>query len=922
MFDTNELRLLYWNADGVRKKLTELADLAVGDLSSDIIAISETILSPQVPIHLPGYCCYRQDKLGSRGQGVAIFVRVDIPHTQVITPQTEHMEAIGIQMSFSGQTLVIFSIYQSPNLDLKKSDIDALLNCGRHVLLVGDFNARHPHWCKHSIMNPRGKTLYNHMVCNEYNIHAPSSPTLVHYINEHRPSTPDLVVASNIYSISSITAMAALSSNHLPVYLKLTGTIRREAINVFNYKQADWSKFRSHLNNHVSLTSKVFDSVELIDREVQSLTSALVMARDSSVPKANSNQNGHRLPKFIKKLIRSKNSLRFRELKATDPITRKDFRSQINILQARIKSVVKFHNDNVWKDKLSRADNSFADLWQIVRSLKGKSVTIPPLLKPDGGVTSTVSEQCNELASAFNKNMSLTLQWFDEDTNNSVNASMNNLNSCNNNTTSSSLASPREVLRHIRSLKSRKAPGNDEIHNMLLKNMPQKCLVLFTKIINSCLIISYFPSVWKTAKVISLPKPGKNHNQAVNYRPISLLSTLGKIFERIVYDRILTSFDHRLINEQFGFRRFHSTIQQLARVSEHVSHNLNMKQSTGMLLLDIEKAFDTVWHEGLLHKLFINDVPICLVKLIQSYLFERKFKVFINSTSSDPYDMPAGVPQGSVLGPLLFLIYINDIPKQPRTYLACFADDTASYSSSSDEDLIISRLQFSLNLLADYFNKWKLKLNETKTEAIMFSRKRKPPDRKLTLKNHQIPWNKSVKYLGVYLDNKLNWTSHVDYSRSKGLKAYGALSPIMNRKSNLSPKIKIKIYSSLIRPCLTYAAPVWSSTCLSNYSKLQVLQNKAFKIAYNTPFYTNITNLHVKCSFPLIKEFIFQLTKTFYLLRNKKNKNQLISSLGKTRLSNLTYVDTYNRYRLPHHYVLDDINEPTTSKVVTTIEHV
>lgn len=475
------------------------------------------------------------------------------------------------------------------------------------------------------------------------------------------------------------------------------------------------------------------------------------------------------------------------------------------------------------------------------------------------------------------------------------------------------LVTPRELLKHVRSLKSCKAPGDDDVHNLLLKYMPQKCLVLLTKLINACLKLKYYPSTWKIAKVIALPKPGKDHTQALNYRPISLLSTLGKIFERIIYDRTMEFLESKFIGEQFGFRRCHSTIQQLARVSEHASHNLNLKNSTGMFLLDIEKAFDTVWHDGLLHKLYTYGLPIGLIELIRSYLKDRRFKVYVNNESSDPQTISAGVPQGSVLGPLLFLAYINDIPKQPHTHLACFADDTASYTSNNDEDLIVGRLQLSLDLLSTYFRKWKLKLNESKTEAIMFSRKRKPPLKRLVLNTYQIPWNKTVKYLGIHLDNKLNWSAHIKYSQTKGLKAFGALSSIMNKRSNLSPKTKLKIYSTLIRPCLSYAAPVWSSTCDTNYKKLQVLQNKAFKIAYNTAFRTNINRLHLNINFPTIKEYILQLTKTFYLLRTTNHKNHFVTSIGKTRLTNLPYIDTYNRYRLPHHYVLDEDNVESES---------
>lgn len=281
-----------------------------------------------------------------------------------------------------------------------------------------------------------------------------------------------------------------------------------------------------------------------------------------------------------------------------------------------------------------------------------------------------------------------------------------------------------------------------------------------------------------------------------------------------------------LPNEQFGFRSAHSTSHQLVRVAEHVSHSINLRQSTGMFLLDIEKAFDAVWHEGLLHKLLSKNVPVELVKLIRSYLSGRSFRVFIGNTCSQPRTIPAGVPQGSILGPFLFILYVHDIPKQPHTSLACFADDTASLTSSSDEDLIISRLQLFLNGLKSYFQKWKLKLNETKTEAIMFSRKHKSPSRTLKIGEHSIPWQDSVKYLGVTFDKRLRWTKHIGDLKIKGISAMIGLNPIFNRRSYLSPSTKLRIYTTLVRPCLTYACPVWNTTCpttinLCKWSKIK-----------------------------------------------------------------------------------------------------
>lgn len=467
------------------------------------------------------------------------------------------------------------------------------------------------------------------------------------------------------------------------------------------------------------------------------------------------------------------------------------------------------------------------------------------------------------------------------------------------------LVRPAEVKKIALKLKTRKAPGLDNVSNILVKNLPQKGFVLLTKIFNACFKFNYFPSVWKTAKVIAIHKPGKDTSDPTSYRPISLLPCLGKVFEKIISIRLSRFTSNKLINEQFGFRCGHSTVQQLARVAETVTHNLNLKRSTGMFLLDIEKAFDTVWHDGLLHKMIKSDEPLKLVKMIKSYLTNRSFQVCINDSSSSLIIMPAGVPQGSILGPQLFLDFVNDIPIQPRTNIACFADDTASFTSSNDIDLIIGRLQLSIDLLSSYFLKWKLKINSAKTEAILFTRKRSLPSRRLSIDDHHIPWSRSVKYLGLILDNKLNWSENSEKLRLKGTKALNALSPVLNRKSCLSGQTKLNIYRTLVRPCITYACPVWSSTCPTNIKKLQVVQNKAVKYSYNTPLYTNLNQFHISIGLPSVLEYILKLSKSFYLYKNPSNDNELIRNICKTRKSDLIYIDEYNRFKLPHHWFLD-----------------
>ena len=189
------------------------------------------------------------------------------------------------------------------------------------------------------------------------------------------------------------------------------------------------------------------------------------------------------------------------------------------------------------------------------------------------------------------------------------------------------LVTPREIKRVIMKTGSRKAPGHDGIQNILLKNLPKKAFVKLNYIFNACLIHCHFPDAWKIANILPFHKAGKDKLFPASYRPISLIPTLAKTFERLIFNRIL-SFENKnklLICEQFGFRKNRSTVQQLINLVNAITVNLNINKTTAIVLLDLEKAFDTVWHKGLIYKLIESKLPICLIKLAQEYLSGRKF---------------------------------------------------------------------------------------------------------------------------------------------------------------------------------------------------------------------------------------------------------------------------------------------------------
>ncbi|GBM48307.1 RNA-directed DNA polymerase from mobile element jockey [Araneus ventricosus] len=238
--------------------------------------------------------------------------------------------------------------------------------------------------------------------------------------------------------------------------------------------------------------------------------------------------------------------------------------------------------------------------------------------------------------------------------------------------------------------------------------------------------------------VVPILKPGKDPTDTTSYRPISLLPSLSKIAEHLILKRlnIYLKENNVLCPEQFGFREKLSTSHQLIRVVEYVTEGFANKQKTGAVFLDIQKAFDRVWQDGLIHKLIHYKTTSYLIKLIDSYLLESKFAVRVKNELSSTKNINAGVAQGSKIGPTLFALYINDIPKQFNTLLCMYADDTAILARNKNPNYIQIALNRHLKALEDWFIKWKIEINVSKTEAIMFANARRyssfPPLRLMT----------------------------------------------------------------------------------------------------------------------------------------------------------------------------------------------
>ena len=395
----------------------------------------------------------------------------------------------------------------------------------------------------------------------------------------------------------------------------------------------------------------------------------------------------------------------------------------------------------------------------------------------------------------------------------------------------------KEISDIISNLNPNKATGWDDISIRLIQKLKHILAPVLCHLINQAFHQGTYPDFLKISKIIPVHKGGNKSNPS-NYRPISLLSNINKIFEKIIYSRLYKFLEtNKVIHQnQFGFRAGYSTAMAISTFQESLLNAFDKKKGTCAILLDLSKAFDTINRDIILYKLRWYGIRGNMWALIKSYLENREQFVKGDNRNSDRVCVNVGVPQGSVLGPLLFLIHINDIKAATNFHTINFADDTLLYMSfNSDEstDFIENIINKELNNIDKWLIENHLKLNTTKTKYMLFA-----PEtlawktrRKIRIRIGQstdIEQVDSYTYLGITIDTKLSWKPHIDKLRSKLLQALGILyrtRPYLDRKS------LILLLHSLFMSHLKYGIICWGRAT-SKLPPLQILINKAMRCIY------------------------------------------------------------------------------------------
>ena len=386
-----------------------------------------------------------------------------------------------------------------------------------------------------------------------------------------------------------------------------------------------------------------------------------------------------------------------------------------------------------------------------------------------------------------------------------------------------------DVLQILKSLNPNKATGPDGVSPKILKEGAPAIAPSLAKLINMSLRLGKVPVMWKQANVVALHKK-LSRSSVSNYRPISLLSCTSKVMEKCIFKSVFNYFrDNSLVTKfQSGFTPNDSTVNQLVNLYHMFSSAIDQKKDVRIVFCDITKAFDRVWHDGLIFKLKKLGIENNLLQWFTNYLSNRQQRVVINGEHSSWGYVKAGVPQGSVLGPLLFLAYINDITENIQTNIRLFADDTALFVTVDDPIDSNNMLNIDLKSIQEWSDTWLVKFSAPKTKGMTMSlNPNAPPYQPLVMNDTILLDVQEHKHLGVTLTKNLAWSSHtanICNAASKRLDIMTGLKNTLDRKT-----LEI-MYKSFVRPLLEYADVLWDGCFQKDADKLELLQHRAGRI--------------------------------------------------------------------------------------------
>ena len=513
------------------------------------------------------------------------------------------------------------------------------------------------------------------------------------------------------------------------------------------------------------------------------------------------------------------------------------FRAYSKLL-AKLKRLAK---RTYYLDSFNVAQNNIKQTWKLINDITGRSEAaskLPSTFYVNGVPVSNgkcVSNGFNEFFANVGANLSSSIKKSDLPTNNFYKYMGEESSQLFNLSTISDL----QLLNCVKQLKNKTSYGSDAISNNLLKEIIPYICIHLRKLINLSFETGYVPPQITLAKVVPVFKSGER-SHFTNYRPISIISSIGKLIERLFYNQMegFLESSATLHIHQYGFRPHHSVIHPLMHLTSKVYNSINNNNHNLSILIDLKKAFDTVDHHILKSKFFHLGFRGISLLWLSNYLMRQQYST-VNGVDSDILTVLFGIPQGTVLGPLMFLLFINDLPNATELFTLLFADDTTFMLEGRDLQELFSKANLELSKASEWFRSNNLTLNATKTKYLLFSKTPQLQVPELLLDNNPVDRvsnsskEKSVRFLGLWLDENMSFIHHI--SRLKSCLNLG-LHRLRTSRYHSTLKIRLQIYYSLFESYLRFGITIYASAPTALLESITILQKAAIRLVANSHY--------------------------------------------------------------------------------------
>ena len=811
------------NVRSLLQKLPQI-EILLSDSNLDFLGISETWLKESVCtdiLRIEGYNAFRKDRpdKSKKGGGVLLYIKNSITATEIElnTP----LECVGVEVRLSPEmSFNVINLYRPPDAGQEFFQLfEELIKsvAQKETIVIGDFNVD---WN----LKPKRKKL--NTILNKVGFkQLMDRPTR---ITNRSQTIIDLIISNQPQRIKkyySLTTGMCLADHNLIVFNRKLHSrilkrpqkisfIPKEAIGALDYDIA-----RTNWDSLFSL-----GDVDMIANGLISTLSAITQGHTKTCVIMDRPRRYPWVTEALRQLMKKRDKALKEYLKSKSEANKQSFtqlRNQTVRLSRRARA-------NYFCQQSRAARGNPKHLWRILDDLTGRNSSKEKItLSVDGGLVTEDTEIVNQFSDNFAKIVNEPDFLIPAEDNNAP-VSIPNARPSQH-SWSIKTSTILQVANIIKRLNASNTKDYYGLQVTLLQRNIQYLARPLCMLVNQSIMECSFPNALKVAYITPIHKTGCKMN-VKNYRPVSILPVISKVIEKVVTTQ-MTEFletNQLLSPSQYGFRRGYSTESACVHVTELLRDNIDRGGVVGAVFLDLRKAFDTVSHQRLLNKMVNFDFSAKTIKWIQSYLVNRTQCVRINNTNSTFKKYPKGVPQGSTISPILFSLYINDLPDVcPAVHTQMYADDTAIFYHGEEPAEVAAVLSNAMNAICTWLTDNELSLNVEKTVAIFFAKKDIPNPPPITVEGVSLTIAKSVKYLGVHFDSTLKFKAHIQKLTKTINVTLHTFSQIRN---SLSAEAATAFYHAMIMSRFKYCITCWSQATSSSLKQLESLYKRAAKI--------------------------------------------------------------------------------------------